>query len=124
LSVLRSRERFRPGALFRPWVYAIATNAARDQHRRKRPEEPIEHVEGEVDDPLGRVDPFQSKAVRDALAQLPEQQRVPIVLHRFEALSCAEIAETGGPTETAVKVRAHRGYEKLRELLGHLEAQR
>jgi len=29
-----------------------------------------------------------------------------------------------GATETAVKVRAHRGYEKLRELLGHLEAQR
>ncbi len=124
LSVLRSRDRFRPGALFRPWVYAIATNAARDQHRRRRPEEPLEHAEGEGHEPLAAVDPLQRKAVRDALERLPENQRVPIVLHRFEGLSFAEIAEAVGATETAVKVRAHRGYEKLRELLGHLEAQR
>jgi RNA polymerase sigma factor (sigma-70 family) len=124
LSVLRARDRFRPGSLFRPWLYAIATNAARDQHRRKRPEEPLEQAEAESEEPLAQVDPFQRKAVRDALARLPESQRVPIVMHRFEGLSFAEIAEAVGATETAVKVRAHRGYEKLRELLGHLEAQR
>ena len=124
LSVLRSRERFRPGALFRPWLYAIATNAARDQHRRRRPEEPIEQAAGEVEEPLAQVDPFQREAVRQALAKLPENQRTPIVLHRFEGLSFAEIAGVVGATETAVKVRAHRGYEKLRELLAHLETGR
>ncbi|HZN94218.1 MAG TPA: RNA polymerase sigma factor [Myxococcales bacterium] len=124
LSVLRARERFRAGAAFRPWLYAIATNAARDQHRRRRPEEPIEQAASEVEEPLAHVDPFQREAVRGALARLPETQRVPIVLHRFEGLSFAEIAEVLGATETAVKVRAHRGYEKLRELLGHLEAER
>src|SRR3954468_18684398 len=96
LSVLRSRDRFRPGALFRPWLYAIATNAARDQHRRKRPEEPLEQAEGESHEPLAAVDPFQRKAVREALDRLPENQRVPIVLHRFEGLSFAEIAEVVG----------------------------
>jgi RNA polymerase sigma-70 factor (ECF subfamily) len=124
LSVLRSRDRFRPGALFRPWLYAIATNAARDQHRRRRPEDPIEQAASETTDTLADVDPLQREAVRKALEQLPESQRVPIVLHRYEGLSFAEIAEAVGATETAVKVRAHRGYEKLRELLGHLEAER
>ena len=124
LSVLRARERFRAGALFRPWLYAIATNAARDQHRRRRPEEPIEQAAAESEEPLAQVDPFQRKVVREALEKLPETQRIPIVLHRFEGLSFAEIADALGATETAVKVRAHRGYEKLRELLGHLEAER
>ncbi|HVE84009.1 MAG TPA: sigma-70 family RNA polymerase sigma factor [Myxococcales bacterium] len=122
LSVLRARDRFRPGALFRPWLYAIATNAARDLHRRRRPEEPLEQAESEATDSLEQVDPFRRKAVRQALAQLPESQRVPILLHRYEGLSFSEIAQAVGATETAVKVRAHRGYEKLRELLAHLEA--
>jgi len=55
--------------------------------------------------------------VEAALAQLPENQREAIVLHRFEGFSFKEIAELLGVTETAVKVRAHRGYERLRKLL-------
>ncbi len=52
-----------------------------------------------------------------ALAKLPDSQREAIVLHRFEGFSFKEIAELLGVTETAVKVRAHRGYERLRVLL-------
>ena len=36
LSVVRSRDRFQRGARFRPWLYAIASNAARDFVRRAR----------------------------------------------------------------------------------------
>ncbi|WP_081713971.1 RNA polymerase sigma factor [Cystobacter fuscus] len=43
------------------------------------------------------------------------------VLHRFEGMGFAEIAEAMGLTESAVKVRAHRGYARLRELLSALE---
>ena len=39
------------------------------------------------------------------------------MLHRFEGFSFKQIAEMLGVTETAVKVRAHRGYERLRVLL-------
>src|SRR5262245_19758231 len=38
LSVLRARERFRAGTLFRAWLYASAPNAARDQPQHRRPE--------------------------------------------------------------------------------------
>jgi RNA polymerase sigma factor (sigma-70 family) len=125
LSLVRARDRFKPGAAFKPWLYAIATNAARDQHRRRRPEEPIEEgASGEVSDSLSRNDPFERAAVRAALEQLPENQRVPIVLHRFEGLSFAEVAEAVGASEAAVKVRAHRGYERLRQLLAGLQGDR
>ena len=62
-------------------------------------------------------DPGLEKAVKNALQQLPEAQREAIILNRYEGLSFAEIAEMAGVTESAVKVRAFRGYERLRELL-------
>jgi len=55
--------------------------------------------------------------VERALAQLPDSQREAILLHRFEGFSFREIGDLLGVSETAVKVRAHRGYERLRVLL-------
>ncbi len=121
LSVVRSRSRFQRGARFRPWLYAIATNAARDHVRRARFESPSD--DGEMPEQVAETllpDPALEKAVHAALAQLPEQQREAILLHRFEGFSFGEIAETLGLTESAVKVRAHRGYVRLRGLLAHL----
>jgi RNA polymerase sigma-70 factor (ECF subfamily) len=56
--------------------------------------------------------------------QLPENQRLAIVMHRFQNLSFAEIAEALDLSESAVKVRAHRGYERLRALLRGLWEER
>ncbi len=117
VSLVKARGRFQPGARFRPWLYAIATNAARDHLRRR-----VEAVtpEGELPEepvaPAGR-DVGLEKAVRAALEQLPPAQREAIVLHRFEGMSFSEIADAVGLSESAVKVRAHRGYERLRALL-------
>lgn len=119
VSMVRGRGRFQRGAKVKPWLFAIATNAARDWSRRSKFERVTE--EGELPDaPVEEgpeVDPGLAKAVKHALAQLPESMREAIVMHRFEGLSFAEIAEHAGVTESAVKVRAHRGYERLRELL-------
>ena len=119
LSLLRARGRFLRGSKFKPWLYAIATNAARDWRRRGVHEQVT--AEGTTPDspaePALLADPGLEKVVRAALEQLPEAQREAIVLHRFEGLSYAEIAETAGVTESAVKVRAHRGSETLRLLL-------
>lgn len=117
LSVVKARGRFMKDAAFKPWLYAIATNAARDLHRRRRGEElkpePAEH---ESVDPQVK-DAGLERLVREALVQLPEAQRVAITMHRFEGLSFAEIALAQGVSEGAVKVRAHRGYQRLRQLL-------
>ncbi len=124
LSVVRGRGRFQEGARFKPWLYAIATNAARDQHRRRRPEELTQAGElptGAAGEDAGPRDLGLERTVQRALEQLPEAQRSAIVLHRFQELSFAEIAQALGVTESAVKVRAHRGYERLRELLKGLK---
>lgn len=117
LSVVKARGRFVRGATFKPWLYAIATNAARDLHRRRRGEElSAEPQTSEVVEPSVK-DAGLEKSVREALVQLPEAWRSAIVMHRFEGMSFAEIADVLGVSEGAVKVRAHRGYERLRELL-------
>jgi RNA polymerase sigma-70 factor (ECF subfamily) len=118
LSVVNARGRFLVGARFKPWLYAIATNAARDAHRRTRGEQPTD--DGELPEEgfePALVDPGLQRQVRTALARLPAGQREAIVLHRFEGLSFAEVALVAGVSESAVKVRAHRGYEALRALL-------
>ncbi len=123
LSLVRARGRFQEGARVKPWLYAIATNAARDWQRRKRPEDLTDQGELPTTVPAEAPAPRDmglERAVQRALAELPEGQRIPIMLHRFEGMSFAEIAETMGLTETAVKVRAHRGYARLRELLATL----
>jgi RNA polymerase sigma-70 factor (ECF subfamily) len=119
MSLLKARGRFIRGSKFKPWLYAIATNAARDWRRRGKHEVVTDEgtTPDEAAEPALLADPGLEKVVRAALEQLPEAQREAIVLHRFEGLSYAEIAETAGVTESAVKVRAHRGAETLRTLL-------
>ena len=123
LSVVRARGRFRPGAAVRPWLYAIATNATRDWQRRAGPR--TDSID-EVMEPAAPVaeeagfDPGLDRAVQVALAKLPENQRLPIVMHRFQGMSFGEIAEVLGISHGAAKLRAHRGYERLRELLASL----
>jgi len=70
-----------------------------------------------VAEPEPLADPGLSRVVERALAQLPDSQREAILLHRFEGFSFREIGDLLGVSETAVKVRAHRGYERLRVLL-------
>ena len=119
LSLVKARERFRAGARFKPWLYAIALNAARDWRRRHCE---LLTREGTLptsiaDDSPAPSDAGLEKAVRAALGKLPANQREAILLHRYEGLSFAEVAEALGASETAVKVRAHRGYERLRVML-------
>lgn len=120
LSLVRARGRYRVGSPFKPWLFAIATNAARDDLRRRRPEELTRDGATPADvaaEEGPESDPGMERQVRAALEQLPAPQREAIVLHRFEGMGFSEIARALGVSESAVKVRAHRGYQRLRELL-------
>ena len=57
------------------------------------------------------------EALQRALDELPEAYREAVVMHQIEGLSFPEIAQAVGSTTGAVKVRAHRGYQKLRAAL-------
>ena len=124
LSLVRSRGRYQKGTAVRAWVYAIAANAGRDALRRRRarredawPSAPAFEPAGE---PQAERDPAAARAIDLALRELPEDQREAVVLHKLHELSFGEIAYALGITEGAAKVRAHRGYTRLRTLLAPL----
>ncbi len=122
LQLHRARADFRADGRFRPWVVTIAMNLKRQYFRQwKRRGAVTDDLEGgrepvsEAEDPSAAA---LAQQVRAALLELPEDQRDAIVLHWFEGFSFPEVAEIVGAKTSAVKVRAHRGYERLREILG------
>lgn len=120
LSVVRARGRYQRGTTLRAWIYAIAGNAGRDALRRRssRREELSATLPETAAAPTPDVgDPAAARLVQDALMQLPVEQREAVVLHKVHDLSFEEIAAALGITVSAAKVRAHRGYRRLRELL-------
>jgi len=135
LKVHRARAAYVRGADPVPWMYSIAHRTFIDEARKKKraivnvggqdtlPEVPAD-LEGTTPDrrDAPRVDPELAKAALDALATLPQAQREAVVLTKLDGKSVAEAAEIAGTTVGAMKVRAHRGYEALRKLLGGTSA--
>ncbi len=122
LHLHRSAADFRQGARLRPWLMTIALNLKREHFRRKsrRPEAPLD-LDGRRDPSVDPEPVLERRDARNlvdyALDRLPENQREVIVLHWFGGLPFAEVAEAVGASTAAVKVRAHRGYTRMRELL-------
>jgi RNA polymerase sigma factor (sigma-70 family) len=125
LSVVRARGRYQPGTNVRSWVFAIAGNAGRDALRRRAARREDLSASAESAAPPvaapGGVDPGATRILQDALMQLPFEQREAVVLHKLHELSFDEISKVLGITVSAAKVRAHRGYHRLRELLAPLD---
>jgi len=122
MKVHRAREQFRPGLRLAPWLFAVAARVRVDELRRRLrlPEDADEEAIANAEDP-GTDDPPLDTDVRDAvraaLDALPESQRTVIHLHRYEGMTFPEIAGVLGTSAGAVKLRAFRGYETLRQRL-------
>jgi RNA polymerase sigma-70 factor (ECF subfamily) len=126
ISAYRSADRFRGDAAVTTWLHRIVVNACLDRARRRqgRPTVPLPDHESIVD--TGRrpaPDADTSIAVQAALAQLPPEQRVPLVLLDMQGYSVAEIAQLLGVAEGTVKSRCARGRAKLAVILGHLRTE-
>jgi RNA polymerase sigma-70 factor (ECF subfamily) len=122
LQIHRARNDFDPTRRLKPWVYTIALNLKREylRSRRRRPTQPLDAA---VEPSIDPVDPElddRARAIRRALSALPVAQREVIELHWFDGLSFQEVGEAIGISTTAAKVRAHRGYRRLKELLSGL----
>jgi RNA polymerase sigma-70 factor (ECF subfamily) len=126
LSAYRAAARFRGDSAVTTWLHRIVVNACLDRARRRqsRPTVPLPEVETTAvrAAPGGSWDPDRETAVTvwAALAQLPAEQRAPLVLLDIEGYSVAEIAEMLGIAEGTVKSRCARGRARLAVLLGHL----
>ncbi|MES1157673.1 MAG: RNA polymerase sigma factor [Haliangium ochraceum] len=123
-SFVRARGRYVSTAGVRAWLFSIAANAGRDALRRRtaRRESPMgTHLDNVAAESVAETDPGMSRAVEEALRQLPSDQREAILLHKLHGLSFPEVAVALGTTVGAAKVRAHRGYQRLKSLLAPWE---
>lgn len=130
LRIYRARYRYQPKARFAAWAYRIATNLSLKEAERKRRRgfwsrnhkgredtsgneevfsDPLPDAEGRlISTELGHV-------IRSAIRSLPRNERVAVVLRRYEELSYKEIAEIMSCTEAAVKTYIHRGKLHIRD---------
>lgn len=131
----RAMGRFRGDAAFSTWLYRIAWNACLNKVssagylRRKRTVSLDRPLGGDGDGPPlevrdgGRspVEALERKEralrVREAIGDLPGDQRAAVVLRDMEGLAYEEIAEITGCGLGTVKSRLARGRDRLRELL-------
>jgi RNA polymerase sigma-70 factor (ECF subfamily) len=123
-SMVRSRDRFLDHMKLTPWLFTIAANAARGVHRQKVVRERTAYEQkatAELTSEPPSYDPGLRRAVDEAMVQLPPAQREAVVMHKVQGMTFEEIAEVMGVTPTAARIKAHRGYAKLRELLAHLK---
>ena len=105
---------------FAAWILRVARNAALDHMRSKRP---IPTEEVRVTDAGGAQTSFDRGGdLRQALAQLPDDQREVLVLRHIVGLSPTEIAATLEKTESAVHGLHHRGRRTLKASLIELGA--
>lgn len=124
VRVYRHRMRFRTGAKFSTWLFAIALNLCRNHARHGRVRAAIsleeapetEGGEGTPDTDLLRGEKIA--AVRRAVAGLPEPLKTATLLCEYEDLSLAEAAAAAGCTAKAVETRLYRARALLRNALG------
>lgn len=105
---------------FAAWILRVARNAALDHIRAKRTV-PTEEVRvsdnGQAQTGLDR-----GRDLREALEQLPEDQREVLVLRHITGLSPTEIATTLGKSESSIHGLHHRGRRALQAGLTNLGA--
>lgn len=138
LRVIRARERYEPTARFSTWLYRIVFNlsvneSAKLEARAKSgvggkddgPADAFSDVEDvDAESPTMRLEQGDVvQAVRTAIAALPEQQRMALVLAKYHELPYTEIAAVIGSSEKAVKSLVHRARENLRVALAPYLAQ-
>ncbi|MFB9726052.1 RNA polymerase sigma factor SigM [Haloechinothrix salitolerans] len=125
ISAFRAAGKFRAESAVSTWLHRIVVNACLDRIRKRqaKPTVPLPDTD-EYREPASPGDSMAQRETRmlisDALAELPDEQRVPIVLVDVEGYSVAETASLLGVAEGTVKSRCARGRAKLAKVLHHL----
>jgi len=127
IRVYRSRQTYEPTAKFSTWLYRIMTNVAlnhfRDEKRTRRevsldvPDSLQVRREAQDNEVLVEerlVREVAARRVRQAIRTLPAKQRAAVIMHKYDELDYARIAQVLGCSPSAVKALMFRAYETLR----------
>lgn len=117
IRLFRAAPGWRPGgAKVTSWLYQVTANLCRDRLRQRRPE-PLDEVTEPMDAAVGPEDRLtdmaRSDALSRALSDLPERQRLAVVLRHLEGLSNPEIAAIMDIGTEAVESLTARGKRAL-----------
>ena len=137
VKLYQQRLRLRPDTRVCAWLFTTLTNLCHHHHRWQR-RHPTVNLEPRQTDGTGGParGPFQDDiaseqaapdqalvqdetlaTVRAAIARLPHDLRVTLLLHHFDRLSYREIAEITGCSERGIETRLYRARQQLREML-------
>jgi len=127
LKAYTNIKRLREGNKFRPWVHHIALNLCRDRFRgsaaraetRSFEEQGIDEARLAVES-AGHAQPEKIgllRAVEQALALLPNEQRDAILLREYHGFTSEEIGEITGVPAATVRSRIFYGLRATREML-------
>lgn len=119
MTIHRARHTYDPNRPFEPWLYSITRNTVFDHLRKNRRKIELETLVGEhfaiEAEPDSSAE--EQKILKTALNSLPQAQRQAVQLIKLQGLSIQDAAKKVGVTESAMKVRAHRGYQGLKKFL-------
>jgi RNA polymerase sigma-70 factor (ECF subfamily) len=128
IRMLRSLHTYRGETKLTTWLYRLVVNLGIDRLRRRgAPPISLYADDASLDVPsAGPLDDVtlivergdEARAVREAVARLPDAQRIALTLHYFEDLRYEDIAEVMGVPLNTVKSHIRRGKDRLAVLLG------
>jgi RNA polymerase sigma-70 factor, ECF subfamily len=123
LKLLSCIQQFRGESSFESWLYRLVVNNCLDYHRRQRRFLPLATEvldafraprENALSDLLREE---RQERVQQVVAQLPEEQRIVVVLRYTEGLSYEEIADLLGCRRGTVASRLNRAHKSLERRL-------
>lgn len=125
LRLWRHAAKWKPaGAKFETWLYRVAMNLCLDQLRKRKREAPEEAAPEQVDHAARPDDAFLAGEKRflidEALAQLPDRQRMALTLCHYQELSNIEAAKVMDVSVDALESLLARGRRGLRDRLSPL----
>ena len=117
----QSLPRYEPDRPFGPWLRGIAVKVCQQTLRKRsadlKRQRPLTGREADtVPADSGESSPLADE-VMNALADLDDSYRLPLILFYLREGSVAEVAEALGLTPGATRVRLHRGREMLKAAL-------
>jgi RNA polymerase sigma-70 factor, ECF subfamily len=121
LRIHEVRHTYRPGEPVLPWLYAIARHIRVDHYRKSARKSARERSLDETPEMAApRNAPGITFSLEELLAPLPDSQREVVEMLKVAGMSLEEVARATSSSVGAVKQKAFRAYEKLRDVLGKI----
>ena len=129
IRLYKSAAAYTPAAKFTTYLYTIVRNLCFNLLRSRRQavivsleDEALPELTAKNEDPVERItQQYVGEKVRQAVAKLPENMRLSVLLSKYHGLSYEEIAGIMGCSVTAIKLRVHRAKAILAEDLSALK---